>query len=387
MLQGIKRNFILLLLLISCHSGFCASDPVEVFLLTLEPGIEPYTIFGHTAIRIKDDSSHTDRIYNFGTFNFSTPHFYWKFLKGDLTYYLSTSAFRNYMRAAIHNNRKVWEQKLCLDRGEKRKIRDNLEKCYNSAGRYYRYNFFHDNCATRVRDAIFNALNTTAVYDTGLFCCKTFRQLLDPYISVNYWYDVGINLVLGKEADRMASPDDFMFLPDYIMEVVESAQLTGERQLIANALPPQHDRNRFSYALPWIIIALLVLVSLPLRTRKFVFYGVLSAFGLMGLFLLCVSLISVNSGFRNNYNIAWLIPSLLILIIRNTGINDVLKIIYASLLVLMMIFRNYLPQEVPQTFLPWILLLVFVLLVNLHTGFSRLSDVGKRSSGTGRLRS
>jgi hypothetical protein len=260
----------------------------------------------------------------------------------------------------------VWEQKLDLETGEKQKIYNDLERCYNSEDRFYRYNFFHDNCATRVRDVIFNALNKTAIYDTGLFCCKTFRQLLDPYISVNYWYDVGINLVLGKEAERVARPYDYMFLPDYIMQVVQGARLVSEKKLILDASIPGHDRFRFSYILPWIIVAFLVSLSLPGRTRKIVFNAVLSAFGLLGLFLLFVSLISVNSGFRNNYNIVWILPSLLILLLRNRKINDIMKIVYAGLLVLMMFLRNYLPQEIPFTFFPLILMLVLVLLMDMQ---------------------
>jgi hypothetical protein len=363
---GLYKASIFALLLFNCLTGFCISENLQVSLLTLEPGIETYTIFGHTAIRITDTISHTDRVYNFGTFNFSTPHFYWKFLKGDLSYYLSASGYRSYMRSSAREQRKVWEQKLELGTGEKQKIYADLERCYHSEDRFYRYDFFHDNCATRVRDAIFNALDRTVSYDTGLYCCKTFRQLLEPYISVNYWIDLGINLVLGKEADRVARPDDFMFLPDYIMEILQSARLASEKQLILDASVPVPYRNRFSYILPWIIVAFLVLISLPARTRKTIFNTVLSAYGIFGLFLLFVCLISVNSGFRNNYNVVWTIPSLLIVLIRNRKINDTMKVIYAGLLALMMLFRSNLPQEMPLAFLPWILILGFVLLMDLQ---------------------
>lgn len=361
-----KKGFLIAGMLISCLTGFCVSDHLQVSVLTLEPGIETYTLFGHTAIRIRDTISRTDRIYNFGTFDFDTPHFYWKFLKGDLNYFQSATSFRSYMHESERDQRKVWEQILTLETGEKQKIYHNLESTYHSEGRFYRYDFFHDNCATRVRDVLFSALNREAAYDTGLFCCKTFRQLLDPYFSVNYWYDLGINLVMGKEADRMARPYDYMFLPDYIMEILQSAQLTGGKQLILDASIPGRDRFRFSYVLPWIIVAFLMLLSLPARSRKTVFYIVLSSFGMMGLFLLFVSLISVNSGFRNNYNIFWTLPSLLVLIIRNPKINDILKIVYAGSVVWMILFRSRLPQELPLTFLPWILILIFVLMMDLQ---------------------
>jgi hypothetical protein len=366
MLPYIRKGFVISGLLISCLTGFCVSDQLQVSVLTLEPGIESYTIFGHTAIRIKDTVSRTDRIYNFGSFDFDTPHFYWKFLKGDLNYYLSVTSFKSYIRESERDQRKVWEQVLNLDTGEKQKIYRDLESTCHSEGRYYRYDFFHDNCATRVRNVIFGAVNKEAVYDTGMFCNKTFRQLLDPYFSVNYWYDLGINLVMGKEADRMARPYDFMFLPDYIMEILQDARLTSGKQMILDASVPQPERNRFSYFLPWIIVAFLVLLSLPARIRKIVFYAVLFTVGIMGLFLLFVSLISVNSGFQSNYNIVWMIPSLLVLFVRNPKINDGIKNIYAGSLVLMILFRSYLPQELPLTFLPWILILIIIMLLDLR---------------------
>jgi hypothetical protein len=366
MRTGLRRILIINMLLPVFVTGFCISDQLQVSILTLEPGSESYTIFGHTAIRIMDTTSHTDRIYNFGTFNFSTPHFYWKFLKGDLNYYLSRSRYKTYMVSSKHDQRKVWEQILDMEAGEKQEICHNLERCYNSEERFYRYDFFHDNCATRVRDAIFNAMKKTAAYDTGKYCCKTFRQLLDPFFSVNYWYDLGINLVIGREGDREAKSYDFMFLPVYIMEILEDAQKVSGKQLILDASVPGPDRNKFSYILPWIIVAFLILLSVPVRSRTVVFYFVVSAVGIMGLFLLFVSLISVNSGFRNNYNVVWMIPSLLIIFIKNQKINDILKIVYASLLVLMMFFRNNLPQELPLTFLPWVLILVFVLIMDVQ---------------------
>jgi hypothetical protein len=366
MISGIKKVCVFILLLSNILTGYCLSDNLMVSILTLEPGIESYTIFGHTAIRIKDTISQTDRIYNFGTFDFDTPHFYWKFLKGDLNYYLSATSFTTYMHGSERDQRKVWEQNLDLEAGEKQRIYHDLERCYLSEDRFYRYNFFHDNCATRVRDAIFNRVNNPVTYDTSLFCCKTFRQLLRPFLARNYWIELGVNLVMGREADKMARPDEFMFLPSYIMYILENSQIAREKRVVLEGSVSGPHHFNFSYVSPWIISAFLITLSFISRTRKIVLYTVATAVGLLGLFLLIVSLISVNSGFCNNYNVAWTIPALFVVLIQNRRLNDGIKILYMAFLVLMMLFRNHLPQSLSVTYLPWIGMLIVVQLMDIQ---------------------
>ena len=76
--------FILLLTLFSSNSNsqeITLSNTAEVSVLTCGTGLEIYSLFGHTAIRIKDSSNFVDQVYNYGTFDFSTPNFYLKFVK------------------------------------------------------------------------------------------------------------------------------------------------------------------------------------------------------------------------------------------------------------------------------------------------------------------
>ena len=56
--------------------GLTLSPETEVSILTCAPGNELYSLFGHTAIRINDPRHQIDCVYNNGTFDFSTPHFY-----------------------------------------------------------------------------------------------------------------------------------------------------------------------------------------------------------------------------------------------------------------------------------------------------------------------
>jgi hypothetical protein len=180
-----------------------------------------YAYFGHTAIRVTDDSLYVDVVYNYGTFNFNTPNFYMRFIKGDLDYCLSIDDFDYFVYFSNETKRTIREQELNLSLEEKVKLVTALETCYATSDRYYRYDFLKNNCATKIRDIIEDATNKSIDFNNSGYNGLTFRQLLKPFVSKNYWADFGINLVMGMETDKMASPSDYMFLPIYIHSYLE----------------------------------------------------------------------------------------------------------------------------------------------------------------------
>ena len=223
---------VLWFVLINPVLGFELTEQSRISILTVDPGQELYTIFGHTAIRVTDDELKIDRIYNFGTFDSSAPFFYIEFLRGDLDYFLSMTDYNTFLRNTVDEKRRIVEQVLDLTYPERMKLYNDLENQYQSSARFYRYDFFYDNCATRVRDVIFNTSPSKIKYDTTQFCCKSFRELLKPYISRNYWIDLGINLTLGMGADKMARSKDFMFLPDYIRLILHQTTWVESEQTL-----------------------------------------------------------------------------------------------------------------------------------------------------------
>ncbi|PZR20098.1 MAG: hypothetical protein DI539_11760, partial [Flavobacterium psychrophilum] len=81
------------------------SDKAGITLLTCGPGKELYSVFGHTAIRVYDPATRFDVVYNFGTFDFDTPNFYPKFVKGDLQYFASASSYEDFVYTYQYYNR------------------------------------------------------------------------------------------------------------------------------------------------------------------------------------------------------------------------------------------------------------------------------------------
>ena len=125
---------------------------LRISLLTCDPGEDLYTTFGHSAIRVIDSAEGSDRVYNYGTFDFSDPTaFYVKFIKGgkDLKYFLSVDDFPDFMREYEYYQRSVREQELNLNCGEKTRLKLALLNNAMGENKFYKYDFLFDNCSTR----------------------------------------------------------------------------------------------------------------------------------------------------------------------------------------------------------------------------------------------
>jgi len=80
-----------ILLLSSANMMAQNVSDIDVYLITCGPGTETYSIYGHSALRIVVPESGSDIVYNWGVFDFNTPHFVWKFAKGRLNFMLAAT--------------------------------------------------------------------------------------------------------------------------------------------------------------------------------------------------------------------------------------------------------------------------------------------------------
>ncbi|MEY2705293.1 MAG: hypothetical protein RL407_1355 [Bacteroidota bacterium] len=203
----------------------------EVSLLTCDPGNELYSSFGHSAIRVREfGSDGRDMVFNFGTFDFNTPNFYGKFATGKLNYMLSVSSYSDFIIAYDHYQRGVREQVLDLNPEQKDFLVQHLNALYDPSRRYYKYDFFFNNCATKIRDAFEIAMGDQLVWNDTLSTSeKTFRQLIDEYVQQPLpWADLGIDLALGAVIDRPATPREAQFLPEYMEQAFARATVVGD---------------------------------------------------------------------------------------------------------------------------------------------------------------
>jgi hypothetical protein len=311
------------LLLLSCLlnpleaqvSNFPQLSSGAVFsLITCTPGDELYNQFGHSAIRLVDADIGFDFVYNFGTFNFETPNFGAKFVQRKLMYTLSKSQYKPFVNVYIHENRGVAEQKLILDANQKQKLFEFLETNYLPQNREYLYDFFYDNCATRIRDAFSNGLGKLSIPDSK--SDKRFRDFLDEYLGHDPWLNFGIYLILGLEADKKCDYNNQMFLPDYLSSNLGNSNLNGS-PLMEKAvwlLPkPEVKKTQLFFSPVVAMLFVLGISILLILLRNALIIGIWECLlyimlSLAGFFLLFMWFGTDHIATQKNLNVLWANP-------------------------------------------------------------------------------
>jgi len=301
------------------------TESSKISLLTISPGKELYSTFGHSAIRVQDTLLGFDSVFNYGTFDFDTPNFYVKFTQGKLLYILSISHFDNFMKYYRFENRSVVEQELNLNIDQRRKLFKSLMDNYKPKNRYYKYDFFFDNCATRIRDILPAAFGDDFQYhypESWQQGSLTFRNLIDLYLTHHHWSDFGIDLALGLPTDAIAGPSDYMFLPDYLHDGFESATIStqGEiKPLVTSSkliLPRIDTPPEVFYLTPlklcWALFVLTALVTLYgyRKQKRFLWYDMIyfSILGLVGWVVFLLDHATDHIATKDNLNVLWAVP-------------------------------------------------------------------------------
>ena len=209
------------------------SPQAEISVLTIGSGANLNDAFGHNGFRIKDRSLGLDVVYGYGEYDFDTSNFYLKFAQGKLNYLISKHSFSDFYRTYKYYDRTIEEQVLNLSHSEQQKLFDYLVNNYKPENRRYLYDFFYDNCATRIRDVTKNVTDNGITFATPqAFEIKTFRQLIHEHVSLNTWGSFGIDLALGSVIDKKAEPYEYMFLPKYIHEFFGESTLSNSKPLV-----------------------------------------------------------------------------------------------------------------------------------------------------------
>ena len=296
------------------------SPEAKISVLTIGPGASLNDAFGHSAFRIKDDIRGTDLVYNYGVYDFNTPNFYLKFAQGKLNYLIGLNYYEDFYESYVSQNRTIKEQVLNLSQEEKQSLFNYLNWNYKPENRAYLYDFFYDNCATRIRDVIQEATPSKIIYNQPKdLKTKTFRQLIHDHLNLNTWGALGIDVALGSVIDRQASPYEYMFLPEYIHTFLENAEfskapdrpLVSESRVIFEKID-QPTRTNF-FTSPLFILGLIGLLIIYItysdykKKKRTLWLDVFifSLTGIVGVFILLLWFATDHTGTHHNYNLLW----------------------------------------------------------------------------------
>lgn len=226
---SVRFGFLILLFFLASFSLKAQpqlSLQAKVSLITVGPGDELYSSFGHSALWVYDPVYQLDRAYSYGTFSFQEGNFYVKFLRGTLPYTISVNPLMPQFYYWQQENRSVKEQELNLSQVEKQRLYDYLETNLLPQNREYQYKFFYDNCSTRLADALKAATGDRLIFPGYVHDTQSFRQWIDRYAYVQKpWSDFGMDLAIGTPADEVATPEQATFLPDNLSVAFADAKI------------------------------------------------------------------------------------------------------------------------------------------------------------------
>jgi len=256
---GAIRLFTTILLLsaatrISAAQETYPPDGLTVYLMTMGPGRAVWERFGHNAIWIHDPERGTDKAYNYGLFDLRQENFLVRFLQGRMWYWMQGFPAQSYVETYRRANRSVWLQELEMLPAAKRELQEFLEWNEQPENRFYHYDYYRDNCSTRVRDALDRALGgRIRAYAAALPTGKTYRFHTRRLTANDPLVYTGLVIGLGQPVDREISAWDEMFLPLALRDHLRSVTVRGirgadlpavrsERTLFQSTDPPPPGR-------------------------------------------------------------------------------------------------------------------------------------------------
>ncbi len=320
-----------------------AQDKTEISIITCSAGDELYSAFGHTAIRIKDLSKNRDDVFNFGTFNFSEPNFYIKFMRGKLNYYLDVDEYKRFIRTYVYEHREVREQVLNLTEDQTNRFIKILEKTYESEDRYYKYDFLYNNCSTKIWELIKNVVNNDLIIDEESEN-KTFRNAIHSYLLEKQWAQFGIDIALGMPTDKIMNKEEENFLPELLENNLNHTYTNGNKIVKSSSkLIPGADFNKKSLHYPLIASILLLITFFAVaKSKKLKLLRVL--YGIFHVIILLIIIVVLLLWFwtdhdatQVNQNLIWLIPALAFLFFRKWLLQNDKKATYIGFGILIVV--------------------------------------------------
>ncbi|MEJ5208863.1 DUF4105 domain-containing protein [Denitratimonas sp. CY0512] len=215
----------------------------RIGVITMTPGEDYWARFGHNAILVEDAASGERISYNYGYFDFEQPGFMRRFMRGQMLYQLVALPLEVDLHTYAAEGRGATLQWLDLPAAQAIALADFLKLNALPENADYRYDYFTDNCSTRVRDALDRALDGALA-----------RQLRTRSHGLTYrnealrlgaglpWMLLGMHAGLGPFADRPLSLWDEAFVPQRLADALQSVELEDGRPLVREQLELLPDR-------------------------------------------------------------------------------------------------------------------------------------------------
>ena len=363
-----------LLLLLFALAALQLKALPRFYLLSVAEMNVAYELYGHTAIRVLDDSLHIDFIVDWGVFDFNQPNFYINFATGRMLYTTATQEYDDFLRRSHYFKKGVSSREILLNDAQREHLWKLIRHYLEPQNRDYCYRFIQDNCATRPRDLLEQTLGEDVIYPSNPPENRTFRDILHHYQQPQAWYNLLIDVLLGSRIDKKADFRAQMFIPEYLEKNLAQTMvrddtlarpLLGEPVVAVEKIPlhktPFLLTPEFIFPLLFLLIFLLDCLKKGqrlLRIFDICFFGLIIFFGLLITVLWAFSL---HQEVYDNFNIFWLNPLFVLPLLALRSAKKKLWLLLTASYVVLFGFAassGILPQTFPFTM--YVVLLIIV---------------------------
>lgn len=306
------------LFLFQANAQLQLSKESEVSILTIGPGFVLNDAFGHSAIRIKDPLQNIDLIFDYGRYDFQAKGFYLNFAKGKLDYEIGWTYSEDFISNYKLQQRRVTAQIINLTLKEKQNLFEGLQTNIQPQNKSYSYDFFYNNCATKIKDVLVDTSNKNISFLTPEnFEQLSFRELIRSHVPQNSWGGLGIDTALGSVIDRLASVEEHLFLPKYLDEILKHSKFDPEatKLVLRPEVLNQTQKSKPS-TFWWSPLVILGLVSITIigmtyydwtskSRNKFLDALLFFTTGSIGILILFLWFATDHTATAYNYNFLW----------------------------------------------------------------------------------
>lgn len=342
MIKKLLATLFIIASFFSFAQSITLSNEAKVSILTCGTGPQSYAMYGHTGIRIQDKSSGVDVVYNYGAFDFSTPNFIGKFVKGDLQYFVTNGSFADFYYNYQVENREIIEQELALNPTQVNQLFQQLNTSVYSDERFYTYKFIDRNCTTMVADKINTTLGKEYIKSTDIN--QSYREILYPYMT-DFYMKLGIQLIFGAKVDQ---PAVRLFLPYEFKKSIAATTVNGIKLEQSNTTIL--EARKIDLPFNWLnsIYSLLgALVILVILNKKVLKISYFIAVGLFGIFFSLVGFYSLHEEIMWNYNILLFNPLLLVFAWYYSKENTIKIILWGQIcLAMLLVYFIYMLNKI-----------------------------------------
>ena len=388
-----KSLLSLLLVLFTLQYNLLSQEAqvAEVYFLTCGPGTETYSVYGHSALRIINHSDSTDLVYNWGVFDFSTPNFAWRFAKGRLDYMLGVYPYDRFLQDYFYEKRWVISQKVNLSPEELNILFGLLAENLKPENISYRYDFFYDDCSTRIRDLLEKSVADKIIWpplEPGKKL-PTFREKTAEYQKGYSWMKYGVDLIMGSPGDKKASFRDQMFLPVDLMNGLSELIINRNQEMVPLLQSPvtvlDFDspvvREKMLISPPFVFtyfLIIIIILSNIVKTKGgnlIIDIFIFTVFSVLAILMIFFNFFTDHQQMKWNLNIIWLSPFIigcLVSLLSGKNWKNWFRITFylAAFFLATIIF---LPQEINNANIPLIITLIFRSSVRSQFGWNPLT--------------